>query len=156
MSRLMIFAIAASLACASFCAAALSLAPPVEIKHLEGAWIGRDNSGAFYRISLDDAGRGLLVIQEDAETNELSLYQIRGTGLVANRIAFALRPVGEADASIRVAGEAYHGDLKLIRSGKYNGGNWSLAAELEPEESLLPRIEAVRKASSEYYGGRQR
>ena len=156
MSRVKVWVVATLLVSTSFYAAALTLAPPVEMKHLEGAWIGRDDSQAFYRVSLDQAGRGLLVIQEDAESGELSLYRIRGTGLIRNRIAFSLQPVAKADATVRVAGEAYHGELKLTRTGNSRGGNWRRTAELEPEESLLPRIEAVRKASFAYYGRRER
>ena len=75
------------------------------------------------------------------------MYKVRGTGLVGHKVAFALTPVDGADGTVKLSGDAYQGELSLIRRGINHGHEWSDHISLEREDDLLPRIEAVQAAA---------
>jgi hypothetical protein len=126
---------------------AITIAPPPKIEQLAGAWIGPDDQIAYFRLEIDKAGHGQLVIQEDSPDGLISKYKIAATKISGYHVSFSLLPVHGAD-QIQLSGEESPGTLSLVRSGVNHGNKWHNRVSLEREDYLLPRIQAVRDAST--------
>jgi len=137
-------------------AGAITMAPPPKIEQLAGAWIGPNDQTAYFRMEIDKAGHGLLVIQEDSPDGKFSFYRISKTTLSQYKISFALVPLNRADPTVALSGEASPGELLLVRSGINNGYNWHQNVSLQREDFLLQRILAVQKASAQFHAKAER
>lgn len=130
---------------ASMDARAISLAPPPKLEQLAGAWIGPEESIAYFRLELNKAGRGILIIQKSYQPSSFSNYKITKTNLADNKISFVLMPLEGSDPTIALSGEAYSfGEMALVHSGVNKGFHWTYKVKLEREDYLLPRIRAVQ------------
>jgi hypothetical protein len=128
-------------------AQATTIAPPSTVEQLAGAWIGPDSQTAYFRLEVDKTGHGLLVIQEDSDNGHISQYNISATSLSGYRVSFTLLPLNGADP-IELSGKESPGILSLVRSGLNHGHKWHTNVSLEREDYLLPRIQAVKEAST--------
>ncbi len=152
-SRLVALAFGATLFLLCIAASAIETVKPPKIEELAGAWIGPDDGIAYYRLEIDKAGRGLLVIQEGSQDGYVSYYKISKTILYNSnnyKISFALLPLKSADSTVTLSGKAYPGQLLLVRSGINHGFKWHHSVSLEREDYLLPRIDAVKKANAQF------
>ncbi|MEO5596882.1 MAG: hypothetical protein ABIQ97_07015 [Lysobacteraceae bacterium] len=143
----------------SIAASATTMLKPPKIEELAGAWIGPDDGIAYFRLEIDKAGRGLLVIQEGSEDGYFSYYKISRTILSNSnnyKISFALLPLKLADPTVTLSGEANTGELRLVRSGINHGYKWHRSVSLEREDYLLPRIHAVKEASATFHAQPER
>ena len=145
--------VGAALIAVSVAAGAISLALPPTKELLSGAWIGPDEQIAYFRLKLDKAGQGLLVIQEDTD-GPMSFYRVTSTTISGYKVSFALLPQRGADPTVSLAGEHSPGELHLVRSGINHGYKWRTKATLEREERVLPRIKAVQDASARFQAAR--
>ena len=155
-SRLFALALSALLLLSSVSASAIKVLPAPSLEQLAGAWIGPDDSIAYFRVEIDKSGRGLLVIQEDSHDRNLSLYKIKSTKLSGYLISFQLQPIKKADPTITLSGEASFGELQLIRRGVNHGNKWQNKLVLERENQLLPRIQAVKRAAHDFQSRAER
>ena len=139
-----------------FVASATSIVLAPQMHDLAGAWLGPADSSAYFRLELDAAGQGLLVIQEAPSGGAISLYRIKSTSLSGYSVSFSLEPVSSADPTVKLSGKAYPGKLLLERSGVNHGYNWQQAVTLEREDYILPRIRAVQEASTVFRNATER
>ena len=141
--------VGAALLAVSLSIGALSLATAPTIERLAGAWIGPDEQIAYYRLEIDRAGRGLLVIQGSPD-GDLSFYEITGTRVSDYQVTFDLLPLEGSDPTVTLSGEYSRGELHLVRRGVNHGYKWHHNVMLDREDEVMPRIKAVQEASARF------
>ena len=128
------------------CSLANTISPPVTLRELSGAWLGGTEANSEYlRLEIDQQGKGNFDVQY-LPGRPAAAYLVLAMHLAQYTVHFELQPLSGAEP-IFLRGYAHMGGMEREIGNVEH--RWHRKVVLEPERSVLSRIEAVTKRAHE-------